>query len=211
MPRLKTHIIYDIAHTIFYILFKILFGYRIIGRENVPKTGPVILASNHASFLDPPLVGTALWRRVNFVARDTLFNRPWKKFIMTKWMAFPINRDRMDKTTLNEILGRLKKGEPVCLFPEGTRSPDGTLQPGKAGIGLIISLAKVPVVPVYVRGSYLTLGKMHKSFRPTKVSVTFGKPIDFSKVEGKSRQERYQGIADAIMAEIKSLQEGNSA
>jgi 1-acyl-sn-glycerol-3-phosphate acyltransferase len=211
LPRFKTHILYDIAHTIFFILFKILFGYRIIGRENVPKTGPVILASNHASFLDPPFVGTALWRRVNFVARDTLFNRPWKKFILDRWMAFPLNRDRLDKTTLNEILARLKKGEPVCLFPEGTRSADGTLQPGKAGIGMIVSLAKVPVVPVFIRGSYLTFGKIHKSFRPAKVSVTFGKPIDFSRLEGISRHERYQGIADAIMAEIKNLQQANSA
>jgi 1-acyl-sn-glycerol-3-phosphate acyltransferase len=211
LPRLKTHILYDLAHSIFFVLFKILFGYRIIGRENVPKTGPVILASNHASFLDPPFVGTALWRRVNFVARDTLFNRPWKKFILDRWMAFPINRDRMDKTTLNEILGRLKKGEPVCLFPEGTRSPDGALQPGKAGIGMIVSLAKAPVVPVYIKGSYLTFGKIHKSFRPTKVSVTFGKPIDFSGVEGVSRQDRYQGIADVIMAEIKNLERSNSA
>ncbi len=211
MPGPKTHIIYDISHTIFYILFKILFGYRIIGRENVPKTGPVILASNHASYLDPPFVGTALWRRVNFVARDSLFNRPWKKFFLDRCKAFPINRDRLDKTTLNEILGRLKKGEPVCLFPEGTRSLDGSLQPGKAGIGMIVSLAKVPVVPVYVRGSYMTFGKVHKSFRLTKVSVTFGKPMDFSKTEGKGRQERYQGIADAIMAEIKSLEQGNPA
>jgi 1-acyl-sn-glycerol-3-phosphate acyltransferase len=211
LPRLKTHILYDIAHAIFFVLFKILFGYRIIGRGNVPKTGPVILASNHASFLDPPFVGTALWRRVNFVARDTLFNRPWKKFILDRWMAFPLNRDRLDKTTLNDILARLKKGEPVCLFPEGTRSPDGALQQGKAGIGMIVSLAKVPVVPVYIRGSYLTFGKVHKSFRPTKVSVTFGKPMDFSKTEGASRQERYQGIADAIMSEIKSLEQSNSA
>ncbi|MHB8174167.1 MAG: lysophospholipid acyltransferase family protein, partial [Nitrospirota bacterium] len=205
----KTHILYDTAHALFYILFKIFFGYRIAGRENVPTDGPVILASNHASFLDPPLVGSALWRRVNFVARDTLFNRPWKKFILDRWKAFPLNRDRLDKATLTDIINRLKKGEPVCLFPEGTRSPDGNFLPGKAGIGMIVSMAKVPVVPVYVRGSHLTFGKIHKAFRPTKISVTFGKPLDFRAVAGMKGHERYQLIADEIMEEIKKLKESN--
>ncbi len=209
MRGIKTHILYDTAHAIFFVMFKILFGYRIAGRENVPKTGPVILASNHASFLDPPLVGSALWRRVNFVARDTLFNRPWKKFILDRWKAFPINRDRLDKTTLTDIMNRLKRGEPVCLFPEGTRSLDENFLPGKAGIGMIVSIAKVPVVPVYINGSYKTMGKEHKVLKPTEISVTFGKPMDFSALDGKRGHERYQLIADAIMEEIKKLKEDN--
>ncbi len=211
MREFKTNILYDTAHTVFFVLFKIFFGYRIIGRENVPKTGPVILASNHASFLDPPLVGSALWRRVNFVARDTLFDRPWKRFILDRWKAFPINRERLDKATLADMMSRLKKGEPVCLFPEGTRSIDENLLPGKAGIGMIVSIARVPVVPVYIKGSFRTMGKEHKAFRPTGISVTFGKPMDFQAMTKIKGHERYQWIADAIMEEIKKLKDGVGA
>ncbi len=209
MRGIKTHILYDAAHAVFFVLFKIFFGYRIAGRGNVPLDGPVILAGNHASFLDPPLVGSALWRRVNFVARDSLFDRPWKKFILDRWKAFPINRDRLDKATLADIMNRLKKGEPVCLFPEGTRSPDENLLPGKAGIGMIVSIARVPVVPVYIKGSFRTMGKEHKALRPARISVTFGKPMDFQTMTKIKGHERYQWIADTIMEEIRKLKEGN--
>ncbi|MGA2193392.1 MAG: lysophospholipid acyltransferase family protein [Nitrospirota bacterium] len=199
------YILYDLAHIIFFVLFKILFGYRIIGRENVPARGPVILASNHASLLDPSLVGSAIWRRVNFVAKEELFDRRWKRFILLKWKAIPIKRGAMDKTILRTILDRLKAGEPVGLFPEGTRSEGENLLPGKPGIGMVVSMAKVPVVPVYVRGSYKTLGKVHKKFRLTPISVTFGKPIEFGKMEGEAGHERYQRISETIMAAIEKL------
>ena len=86
------YILYDLAHFIFFVSFKLVFGYRIIGRDNVPKTGAVILASNHASFLDPPFVGSGIWRRVNFVARDTLFDKPVGRFILKSWKAIPVRR-----------------------------------------------------------------------------------------------------------------------
>src|SRR5512143_3170391 len=125
--------LYDLAHAIFFVVFKLLFGYRITGRENVPSTGGVILASNHASYLDPPLVGTGIGRRVNFMAKEELFNRPWKRFVLSNWKAIPVRREQLDKAVLKSVLERLRAGEVVGLFPEGTRSPDGELMPGKAG------------------------------------------------------------------------------
>ena len=203
------YILYDLAHFIFFVSFKLVFGYRIIGRDNVPKTGAVILASNHASFLDPPFVGSGIWRRVNFVARDTLFDKPVGRFILTRWKAIPVRREQLDKAVLKTILDRLKAGEIVSLFPEGTRSPDENFLPGKPGIGMIVSMAKVPVVPVYVKGSWKVMGKTHKGFRPTPVSITYGRPMEFTGLEGLRGHERYQKISDAIMEEIKKLKEIN--
>src|SRR5512143_2425212 len=123
--------LYDLAHAFFYVFFKVMSGYRITGRDNVPKEGPVILASNHASYLDPPFVGTGVPRRVNFLAKEELFNKPWKRFVLRNWKAMPVRREQLDKAVLKAVLERLKAGEVVGLFPEGTRTPDGELLPGK--------------------------------------------------------------------------------
>jgi 1-acyl-sn-glycerol-3-phosphate acyltransferase len=202
------YLLYDLAHAIFFVLFKILFGYRLIGRENVPDKGPVIFASNHASFLDPPFVGTGVKRRVNFVAKEELFNRPWKRFILTRWKAIPIRREQLDKTMLKAILDKLKAGEVVGLFPEGTRSPDENLLTGKAGVGMVVSMAKAAVVPVYIKGSWRTLGKVHKKLRPTPVTVVYGKPVTFNDLAGVKGHERYQMISERIMEEIEKLKNG---
>jgi len=199
------YILYDVAHALFSVLFRILFSYRIVGRENVPSKGPVILACNHASYMDPPFVGTGIPRRVNFVAKEELFDRAWKRFILTRWKAFPIRREQLDKGTLKVILDKLKSGEVVGLFPEGTRSPDGNLLPGKNGVGMIVSMAKVPVVPVYIKGSYKTLGKVQQKLRFVPITIAYGKPMEFPKVEGEAGRDRYQRIADEIMAGIERL------
>jgi len=198
------NIVYDIGHAFFYIVFRLLFRCRAIGRQNVPKTGPCIIASNHASYLDPPIIGGMLWRRLNYVARDSLFNRPYKKFFLTRCKSIPIRREQLDKSVINSILGRIKAGEPVVLFPEGTRSPDGELLPGKPGVGLILSMAKVPVIPTYVKNSYLTLGKTHKRLRLVPLTVVFGEPMDLTGVKGKGH-EKYQRMADLVMEEIAEL------
>src|SRR5512135_2755890 len=109
--------LYDLAHVFFSVFFKVMFGFRVIGRDNLPKTGPVILASNHASYLDPPFVGTGAPRQVNFLAKEELFNRPWKRFIMRNWKAIPVRREQLDKAVLKTVLDRLKAGEGVGLFP----------------------------------------------------------------------------------------------
>jgi len=199
------YLIYDLAHVFFAVSFRPIFGYRVIGSGNVPKEGPVILASNHASYMDPPFVGTGIWRRVNFVARDTLFDRPWKRFILNSWRAMPVRREQLDKSVLKAILGRLKEGKVVGLFPEGTRSEDGELQPAKAGIGMIVSMADVPVVPVYIKGSHKTMSKRESKLRAVPISIVYGKPMRFPKVPGEPGHDRYQRIADEIMAAIAEL------
>ena len=199
------NIIYDLGHIMFFILFKLLFRYKVYGGENIPKKGAVIFASNHASYLDPPLIGAGIWRRVHYVAKEELFSSPWKKFILTQWKSIPIKREKLDKGMLKAILKPLKEGGVLTVFPEGTRSPDENLLPGKAGIGMIVSMANCPVVPVYINGSWMTLGKNHKKLSLVPISVTFGKPVVFGKAEGETGHERYQRISDAIMAEIEKL------
>src|SRR6187551_1485637 len=143
----------------FRALFKLYFRWRIYGTENVPLTGPVILASNHGSFLDPPLVGSALPRDINYLARESLFRFPGVGAVLRSWNSVPVDRDGGGARGLKMILDRLLKGGAIILFPEGTRTRDGKLQPARSGIGLTVIKSTAPVIPVRVSGTYEAFGR----------------------------------------------------
>lgn len=210
VPILIRHIVYDVGQVVYIALFKIFLSYKALGRDNLPSSGPVIFASNHASFLDPPIIGAGMRRRMNFIGRDNLFKNPVAAFLLTCWGTIPIKREQLDKASLRSFMDVLKRGEQLCVFPEGTRSPDENLLPGKPGVGMIVSLAgDVPVVPVYIKNGWKTLSKNHPSVRLfVPITVVFGRPMRFPKEEGESSRQRYQRITDSLMAEISKLKEG---
>jgi 1-acyl-sn-glycerol-3-phosphate acyltransferase len=124
-------------------------GSKIIGKENVPRTGSVLLVSNHQSFLDPMFVSlTCPKRHVHFMAKEELFRTPTTRHLMLGLGAFPVNRNGPTKATLAHVLKLLRNGQCVCLFAEGTRSRDGELQPFQAGFARIAKKTNTPVVPI---------------------------------------------------------------
>ena len=129
---------YRIGWLLFRALYATYFRWRVFGAENVPLSGGVILASNHASFLDPPLVGSGLNRDINYLARESLFRFPGIGALLRSWNAVPVDRDGGGAAGLREILNRLLAGGAIILFPEGTRTRDGKLQPARSGIGLTV-------------------------------------------------------------------------
>jgi 1-acyl-sn-glycerol-3-phosphate acyltransferase len=196
----------------FRTLYATYFRWRVSGAENVPKTGPVILASNHASFLDPPLVGSGLKRDINYLARESLFRFPLIGALLRSWNSVPVDREGGGARGLRNILDRLLKGGGIILFPEGTRSRDGKLQPARSGIGLVVAKSDAPVVPVRVFGTFEAYGRNIKFPRPKRVAVTYGAPMHFEKLRAEAKncskdrlKEIYQEIADEIMAAIASL------
>jgi len=205
---------YRIGWIFFRLLFKIYFRRRVFNPERVPKDGSVILASNHASFLDPPLVGAGLKRQINFLARESLFRVPLLGAILRSWKVVPVDRDGGTGRGLKKILDRLEHGGAIILFPEGTRTPDGHLQPARAGIGLAVIKSTAPVVPVRVFGTFEAYGKNKKIPRPHQLTVKYGQPMFFEKLRGEAKncskprlKEIYQEVADQIMAEIAKLEE----
>jgi len=128
---------YSICLTILRILFKILFHARARGEKNIPRRGPVLIAPNHVSFLDPVAVGTATHRQLHYMARDDLFIIPVLGWLIKRLNSFPVKKDRPDPEAIKEALRILKRGEALLLFPEGTRSPDGRLLPGQLGVGML--------------------------------------------------------------------------
>ncbi|HEV2474299.1 MAG TPA: lysophospholipid acyltransferase family protein [Chthonomonadales bacterium] len=176
-------------HNLFYHVAgmgtRLLFGFfgrlRVIGLENVPKTGGVILAANHASFIDPPLVGGILqnYRRVWIMAKSELWGYPIVAWILNRTMSFPVHRGVADRATLRMILDWLAEGYGVFMFPEGERSRTGKLNPAQPGLGLLVHRSGVPVVPIAIVGATRMMPVGARFPVPARLTVAFGVPLHF--------------------------------
>ena len=180
----------------------VFYRLEIFGLENIPKEGGFIMASNHASYLDPPVLGAASSRRVRFMAREGLFKIPlFRTFI--KVFSFPIKRDKPQPSTIKEAVRRLRHGQMIVIFPEGSRSSDGNLLDAKRGLSVIAALGKIPVVPTYIKGTEKALPVGKKFLRPSKISVIFGTPLAMDENENEKQfQER---VNKTIIKEIENL------
>jgi 1-acyl-sn-glycerol-3-phosphate acyltransferase len=204
---------YRVGWCLFRFAFATYFRWRVFNAERVPPTGPVILASNHASILDPPLVGSGLTRGCNFLARETLFRFPGIGALLRSWQAVPVDRDGGGGAGLKAILSRLLAGGVIILFPEGTRTQDGKLQNARSGIGLTVIKSDAPVVPVRVFGTFEAYGRDAKFPKPKRVTVKYGVPMEFHMLREEAKtcskprlKEIYQQVADEIMAAIAKLE-----
>lgn len=198
MRRDKT--LYFFIKTLLYYFFKVFFRYKIIGAENIPTSGGVVIASNHISLWDPPIVGAGLNRPVNFMAKEELFATGPLRWIITIMKAFPVKRGAADRGAIRHAINLLKNGEILGLFPEGTRSKTGELGKPEAGIGMIVLKAGVPIVPAAIIGT-------NKVFKDgwilPQFIIKFGKPIIIT--EEKNDRENMENIGKVIMQEISCL------
>ena len=204
---------YRLGWICFRAVFAIYFRSRFLHPDRVPAVGPVILASNHASFIDPPLVGAGLSRPVNYLARNTLFEVPLLARVLRSWKVVPVDRDSGGGAGLKAIFDRLLEGGIILLFPEGTRSSNGELRRAKPGVGLVVIKSAAPVVPVRVFGTFAAYGRHLKVPRPRRLSVKYGHPRDFQALRQEARncskprlKEIYQQAADEIMNAIARIE-----
>ena len=199
--------VYQFSTRLFKLFLLIWHRLRIRGVENIPNEGGVLLASNHASFLDPPVVGVGYRKRpVHFMARDTLWNSKFGTWWMTKVGCIPVSRGTGDLKALKTTIKMLKEGKVVSMFPEGTRTENGELQEAKGGIGFIIEKSGCVVVPAYIDGTYKAHPKGTKFIKPLKVTITYGKPITQDEFQALgSGRKAYDAHAALIMQRIADL------
>lgn len=205
--------VYYCGWRFFRTIYKLYCRAQWFNAERVPTSGPVIMASNHASFIDPPLVGAGLKRDINYLARDTLFRYPGIGWLLRSWNSVPVDREGGGAAGLRAILDRLLAGGGIILFPEGTRTKDGKLQPARSGIGLTVIKSNALVVPVRVFGTYEAFGRHKKFPLPFRISVKYGKPMMFAALRAEAKscskarlKEIYQQVANEIMEAISKLQ-----
>jgi 1-acyl-sn-glycerol-3-phosphate acyltransferase len=187
--------------------FQVMGRVEVAGLENIPRTGPFLLTANHASFLDPPLLGCFLPRPLRYFARKTLWVGPLA-WALDQLNCIPLDRDGDgDIAGFKRVFAALQAGEAVQVFPEGTRTPDGKFQPPRRGAGLLAARLGVPVVPAHVFGTYEMLNRRQIIPRPFyRLGVTYGKPLlpaDYD--PGPKHPERYETVVARIMDAIIAL------
>lgn len=195
---------YTCLKIVFQIIFGILFRPIVRGRENVPKTGGVIMAANHLSNWDPPMAGTYMPRPVAYMAKEELFKPAAAGAVIRALYAFPVKRGAADRSAIKTALGILKQGLCLGVFPEGTRSRDGKLGKAESGVALLAAMGKVPVVPTAIIGT-------NKIFQNggllPRIKIIFGEPLYF---EGKHNdKEALNAFAAKIMSSISAMIDEN--
>lgn len=202
----SSNVAYHLVHAGSRVMTETFATLECEGWESVPE-GPCLLAANHQSMLDPPLVGAALPAEVAFVARKTLFENPLFGWVIRACHALPLDRDEADLAAIRRALAVLAEGRRLVIFPEGTRSPDGALLPAKAGAGLLAVKSGAPVVPIRIRGARDVLPR--GGWLPAggaRIRIRFGKPLAAASLDpGHGHPERFLEASRRILAAIAAL------
>lgn len=187
-----------------------LSGWEVRGREKIPRTGGLIVASNHVSFLDPPLVGTAAMRELHFMAKEELFRSPFLGALIRAYNAIPIRRGVADLSGLARAIEVLKLGEALIMFPEGSRMRDGELHPARPGVGMLAVNADCSIVPCFISGSHRPAKFL---LRRAPLRIWFGEAKHWRDLAGDGADQPpgralYQSVGDGVMREIAALKAG---
>jgi len=177
---------------------------QVTGREHVPLSGGVVIASNHGSFWDPPTIAVSLPRETYFLAKEELFRIRGFGDLIRSVNAIPIRRGMADLSGISRALDVLKNGSALLVFPEGGRMKDGELHRAKPGLGLVVAHARVPVVPAYVSGT----NQIRRCLaRKETIRVRFGSPLAAETLleDGELGRALYQRVSDRVMDEIARL------
>ncbi len=198
--------VYWLMRALFRVFFHLFGSWEVTGHEHVPASGPVLIAPNHLSFLDPPLIGCALERPGWFLAKAELFKIPGFRWLITHMHAYPVKRGGVDRAALKRTFDYLKAGEIVCVFPEGRRSADGQVGPIEIGIGMLALKSGAPIVPVAIRGTDRMLPRDARRLHRARIRVRFGPPLPPRGVAGgRAEREACQAVADEVGDALRAL------
>lgn len=189
------------------VIARIFFRFRVLHKERRILTGPVMLAMNHQSYLDPPLAGVASGREIYFLARKNLLDVPVLGGFLKRINVVPVDQEGTDRSALKALIRILKTGHGTGVFPEGERTLNGDLLPALPGLGFVIAKTRVPVLPMRIFGAHQALPR--GSARPRllqPITIVLGEPIHFVETDFQPRDKQmYQRLSDRVMAAIAAL------
>jgi len=196
--------LYRIGYHLCRWIARTFFAFSVEGQEHVPESGPVILAPNHVSYLDPVVVGIAVSRRIHFMAKRELFRNPLIGWFLRALQAYPVTRERVDPSTLKRTLCFLAAGQAVLMFPEGTRGDGRVLRPAKPGIGVVAGRSGATVIPVFHWGAERVLPRGSHRLHRAPVRVRFGPALKFP-TGGHPDREAVEAFCRELMEAIAAL------
>jgi 1-acyl-sn-glycerol-3-phosphate acyltransferase len=205
----RHYFFYSLVKPVLFMFYRICFGFKFYGAGQVPDDADprgVILAPNHASYLDPPILGISLKRHVTYLAKDYLF-RPPVLGTLLRWLGIvPLKTQAHDFKSIRELIRILHEGRCITVFPEGTRSADGDFREAEGGVGFLAVKSQAYVVPTYIQGTFEAFPRGAKWFRCRPVRVYYGKPfVPALDKELMASPEPYLAVGRKIMDEIAEL------
>jgi len=208
IPRIRISTLHGLGHALSRLVFDLIYRAEAFGLEHTRFPGGAILAANHVSFLDPPLIGSRLREPIYYLARKSLMGNRFAAWLLPRIHSIPVDQEKSDLTSLRESLRVVREGKKLLLFPEGSRSFDGNLQPPLRGVGLLIAKSGVPVIPVRVFGAHEVFPRGTKFPRlHGKLRVVFGEPIRFSAEELATKGKGGTlEVAEQVMEAIGQLE-----
>lgn len=188
--------------------FRLYNRLEVRGLDNIPRGAAMIVASNHASYIDPPLIGGVFPGRLRYLAKESLFRSPLLGFLIRTLGAVPVTREDSQRAgaVMKILLGLLKSGESVLLFPEGSRSPDGRIKPLEAGVVYLAVKTGVPVLPVYIGGSFRSWPRGQALPRPSKLTMTIS-PLIYTDDGAGNEREKRDSLMKILESELKAMED----
>ena len=179
---------------------------NVSGKENIPQTGPFILAPVHRSYIDTPIASGCTRRRMRFMGKDSMWKRQPLNWMLSALGAFPVTRGSADREAIMRAIQVLKSGEPLVLFPEGERKSGPVVQPLMDGAAYVACKAGVSIIPVGIGGSERVMGKGAKFIYPRKLVVIIGKPIPVpASVDGRMPRSAVKEVTTQLHEQLQQL------
>jgi 1-acyl-sn-glycerol-3-phosphate acyltransferase len=182
-----------------------LSRWRVVGHENVPRKGPLIVIANHLNLADPPLLSASIPRRIVFMVKPELYYSPRGGRFVRAFGAFPVQRGRVDREALRQAERVLEQGLALGMFPEGTRSPDHQMQPAHLGTAYIAFRSGAPILPVGIAGTEKITGVKEVVFGHPHITVTIGEPFCVPANDGRVSSAQLRELTDSLIRHIAEL------